>query len=107
MIIKSCTHTCSARHGKVARIAGDETTPLGSGERELLAIGELHFSNFVGADRIDVPSTKPLSDSRGEILVEIELHARRVARRLGGVASGTASAFSAITKKKATYLKNT
>ena len=64
---------------------------------ELFLVRKLNVPRLEGTDRVKSPLTKPLGNLRGEILVQVELHALRTKPgSLAWMASRLSTAFSAI-----------
>ena len=68
----------SIEHDEVPGIGRHEAAPLEDRPVELLTICQLCVPQLVRAHRIDPPASEHLSEARGEILVEVEPHRRRV-----------------------------
>src|SRR2546422_8232895 len=61
----------------MSEVARDETTSFARCERDLHLIGGSGHSDLVRAGRVQTASAERFSNHRRQILVEIELHARR------------------------------
>ena len=58
-------------------VGAHQASPMARGEGELLCVAEPGLTQFMGADRVHATLSEPDSDDRREVLIEVELHARR------------------------------
>ena len=62
---------------EIPSVGADQAPPLARGEGELLCVAEPDLTQFMGADRVHASLSQRNSDDRREVLIEVELHARR------------------------------
>src|SRR3989442_12087231 len=80
----------------MSEVARDETTSFARCERDLHLIGGSGHSDLVRAGRVQTASAERFSNHRRQILVEIELHARRARPGYLTSSASKVSAFSAM-----------
>ena len=66
----------AGKDNKMSSVAGDQAPALSRCVRQLVSVGQLDVPHLERADRIDASPTKPLSDPRRKVFVEVEPHAR-------------------------------
>ena len=66
-----------AKPTKVSRVLAHQTPVLSGGKGELFQVPEPDVADLVGTDGVDAPFPQPDGNGRCEILVKVELHARR------------------------------
>lgn len=66
----------AGKENKMSSVAGDQAPALSRCVPQLVSVGQLDVPHLERAYRIDASPTKPLSDPRREVFVEVEPHAR-------------------------------
>lgn len=86
-----------SQEDEVAGISGDQRSSLAHGKGELIPIGKLDVASLYGTDGVKASLAKPLGDPRGQVLIQVELHAvRTTPGSLAATASRVRPAFSSI-----------
>jgi len=86
-----------SQEDEVAGISGDQRPSLPHGNGELIPIGKLDVASLYGTDGVKASLAKPLGDPRGQVLIQVELHAvRTTPGSLAATASRVRAAFSSI-----------